>query len=85
MKNNDYIWLFGRTTSNLRLINTCKNAKGERCIATRGETIFAIQEQKSFLGIKYWRTIHTSTDYNHIVDFYKCIIAGHPDFFTKEI
>lgn len=84
MKNPNYIWLFGRNAGNIRLINTCKNEKGERCIATHGETIFAIQEQKCFLGITYWRTIFTFTDYKTAVHFYKSIIVGHPDFWPKE-
>lgn len=83
MKNPNYIWLFGRRAGNIRLINTCKNEKGERCIATKGKTIFAIQEQRNFLGIRYWKTIYTHTDYATTVDFYKCMILGHPDFLEK--
>lgn len=56
-----------------------------RCVATHGETVLAIQERRSFLGIRYWHTIHTSTDYQDIVYFYKCILVGHPDLLTKEI
>lgn len=81
----NYIWLFGRYAGNIRLINTCKNEKGEKCIATHGETVFAIQEQRSFLGIRYWHTIYTRTDYKDIVYAYKCMIVGHPDLIDGKI
>lgn len=80
----NYIWLFGRYAGNIRLINTCKNEKGEKCIATDGETVFAIQEQRSFLGIRYWRTIYTRTNYNDIVYVYKWMIVGHPELLGEK-
>ena len=79
----DYICLY-RNAGMVRLINTCKNEAGETCIATKGETILAVQERRSFLGIKYWRTIYTHTDYDTAVAFYKRLIVGHPDFHPEQ-
>lgn len=78
----NHIILFARC-SNIRLINTCKDEEGNKCIGEHGKTVFAIQIQNSFLGITYWKTIFKSTSYCSAVYNYKCLIVGHPDFLVN--
>lgn len=77
MKQN-FIPLFVHITDNMRMINTCKDKEGNKCIAEKDKTIFSVQVQKSIFGVKYWKTLYSTTDYKGALEHYKCYVNGYP-------